>query len=73
MHAKTKTDTIYFHNGNELKGDELKNAKTFFQGHAESSKQSEAGLDENEQCKPLAIKVENIRKININNETYEVI
>lgn len=73
MHGNTKTNTTYFHNGNELTGKQLENAKTFFQGHSESSKQSEAGLDESEQVKPLAIKVDNIRKITINKETYEVI
>jgi hypothetical protein len=73
LHKNSNTKTEYFHNGDQLTGSELANAKLFFTEHSESNRQSEAGLEESEQSKPFTINIENILQINVNGEMYKVL
>lgn len=73
VHKNSNAKTEYFYNGDLLQGGELQQAKTFFQDHTESNRQSEAGLDVSEQSKPFTIQINNILQINVNGETYKVL
>lgn len=65
--------TEYFYNGDLLTGKDLELAKSFFTEKSESKRQSEAGLEDEEQSKPFTVKLSNIRQVKINNEVYNVI
>jgi hypothetical protein len=73
MHSNCNSKVEHFYNGEKLEGADLEQAKTFFQEHSESAKQTEAGLDQKEQCKPFNVKIENIRKITLNGTQYELV
>lgn len=73
FHKNSNPKTEYFYNGDALVGQQLEIAKTFFAEHSESSRQAEAGLSEDEQCKPFTVNIQNILQINVNGETYKVL
>ena len=56
-----------------MHGAELAHAKSFFTEHSDSAKQTDAGLDGSEPCKPFTIKITNILQINVNGEEYKVL
>lgn len=73
LHKNSNSKVEYWYNGELLEGARLDSAKEFFQGHSESVRQSEAGLDSSEQCKPFSIQIDNVKQITLKGNSYEVI
>jgi len=73
MHKNSNPKTEYFYNGDKMSTEQLTIAKEFFQEHGESKRQSDAGLEVEEQSKPFTIGVDNILQINVNGENYLVL
>lgn len=72
MHKNSNPKSQFWHNNKPLEGDELVNAKMFFNEHSESKRQAEAGLQFEDQSKPFNVNIANILEIKINNEHYIV-
>lgn len=73
LHKNSNPKTEYFYNGDPLTGSELMNAKTFFQESSTSARQTDAGLEDENQCKPFTLQINNILQITVNGETYKVL
>ena len=74
LYKNGASESSYWYNGEMLTGDKLEYAKSFFTKSSHvSQKQSDSGLSEEDQCKPLTIQLDNIREITIDKITYTVI
>jgi hypothetical protein len=71
LNANKSTYVYKWENGTPLTEEELTKAKTLFKKSSSSKKQSEAGLDEEEQIKVNIVKEENIVSINAFGKTIE--
>jgi len=73
LHKNSNSKVEYWYNGELLEGKQLEDAKAFFQGHSESARQSEAGLDSSEQCKPFTIQIDNVKQVTLKGKSYEIV
>lgn len=73
VHKNSNPKTEYFYCGEKMTNEQLTIAKTFFKERSESKRQSDAGLEADEQSKPFNVKVNNILQINVNGENYIVL
>lgn len=71
--AMSKPKVEFWYNGELLEGERFNEAKQFFQKSSDSGKQSDAGLDREEQAKPFTINIENIKHISLNGEKYDIV
>lgn len=73
LHRNSNSKVEYWYNGELLTGERLAAAQEFMPKRTESVRQSDAGLDMEEQSKPFTIAIENIRNIKMQGVEYEVI
>jgi len=70
LHKNSNAESIYEYDGKQVDVNEL---LEFLPSSGESARQSEAGLNVEEQAKPLNIQINNINSISLNKQRYCII
>lgn len=70
IHKNSTFDNVFEYNGKVVSGADLYELYQFLPPIQESPRQTEAGLEIDEQCKPLTININNINSLTINKIKY---
>ncbi len=73
LHKNSNIKNIYMYNGEEVKDERLAELYDFLQKRTDNLRQSEAGLEFEEQCFPLTININTINSIVLNKQRYCII